>query len=257
MAERELEKLYYDIVDRQSCDECSRQLGVFRPGLMNESSDKRVMLIFEGPGGGDKEEENQRSGRKYKEVEDALLKVDEAIKQRDMKTIVRESQRGFDHYWVRNVQRKFFTSLFRTLAEKNVIDVEIEEVDSYVERGKYWKDFFITDAALCPGKRRTLKEAVSKCQSYLGRQITIFEGSSPKLIIPFGGYALSSIVNLRGIPRERPKKATITELHGRLFPYDKFFVIPLLHPSRMYMTLRDSYFQYFREGLSALSGSST
>jgi len=91
-----------------------------------------------------------------------------------------------------------------------------EKMCVYVLRSKVLAGFFITDAALCSGERKTLSDATKECREYLSSQISI---TNPKLVIAFGNEALHSLRQLIGDPRncvpEEPKSFDdVTVCHG-------------------------------------------
>lgn len=68
--------------------------------------------------------------------------------------------------------------------------------------------------------RRPTADEIKACgHAWLYRQIELI---NPKLIVPLGDVALH---------RFRPSKYKITEVHGQLFVWDRYKVIPTFHPA--------------------------
>jgi len=202
------------------------------------------MLVFESPG--------YRGRIKDNQMKNLESQRSEAVRQGSVDQIIDVSKKSFHQYWIQGIQRNFFERLFETLKKGNVID--FEDVNSYIGERKYWQDFFITDAALCPGERKVLHDAAKECREYLSSQISI---ANPNLIIPFGNEALGSLMELTGDPQaclpNQPRSFRVTDCHGYLLQYKRFQILPLVHLSRQYMTLRESYFDYLLEGLRLIS----
>jgi hypothetical protein len=202
------------------------------------------MLVFESPG--------PRGGIKNVQMKNLQTDWANALKSGDIPRLVDVCRRGFHSYWILGIQRRFFNRFFGILNRHQIIATK--DVNEYLNNERYWQDLFITDAALCSGVRGTLQAAAAVCRPYLKRQIEI---ADPELILSFGNEALHSLKRLFGEPKCYPKgtEATdnVTHCHGYLLEYERFMVIPLAHLSREYMTLRDSYFEYFSEGLRTYS----
>lgn len=244
-----LTELYQTILDRKQrsryCGNCPRH-DDFKPLLMNVDTPRTVMLIFESPG--------YRGRLGIPQRTDLESQWSEGVAAGNIQQIIEASRNGVHHNWIAGGRHTLFKHLFEILAEGNVIC--IKNMDTYLDEGQYWQDFFVTDAALCRGKRETLGDAAIACGWYLKRQVEI---ANPRLVISFGREALKSLRKQFGDPLtcvpDRPNLEDITDCHGYLLQYERFSVLPLVHLSREYMTLRQSYFDYMKEGLRAYSRS--
>lgn len=81
------------------------------------------------------------------------------------------------------------------------------------------KDIFITNIVKCrpPGNRDPEENEIDSCKPYLKLQIALVK---PKIICTLGRYSSSLFV-----------KDKISKIHGQIFKFGKYTVIPLYHPA--------------------------
>jgi len=82
------------------------------------------------------------------------------------------------------------------------------------------EDIFITNTILCrpPKNRNPSKNEVKNCRSRLDQLLVIMK---PKVIVTIGNFATDRIINKTGIKTIR----------GKVFEYEEFKVIPVVHPA--------------------------
>ena len=121
--------------------------------------------------------------------------------------------------------------------------------------------FYLTDTVKCglPNDRKPSVPEVSSCKEYLTREITIL---NPRYILVFGKVAFQYFVGLTDNfkPKQRFAFTGMTVQHNdrgyKLVEFDKFTLIPLLHPSHanQFMTYR-TYEQHLKEVFTLIIGS--
>lgn len=82
------------------------------------------------------------------------------------------------------------------------------------------KDIYVCNIIKCrpPGNRRPTDEEVNHCIEYLEDQIRM---TNAKVIVALGNTAVSNLIGASGI----------TKIHGKIFKYNKLWLVPVYHPS--------------------------
>jgi len=101
--------------------------------------------------------------------------------------------------------------------------------------------FYLTDAVKCgpPGNRKPISKEVENCKDYLVREVSIV---NPDYILAFGEIPLKWFLdNFK--PKIPLRFSKTTEMHNdegyRIIEFDKFKLIPLLHPSNANRFFKD------------------
>ena len=82
-------------------------------------------------------------------------------------------------------------------------------------------DVYITNVVKCrpPQNRNPFEKEIESCFPILKKQIEIVD---PKLIITLGNFAAKSLI---------PDLPGITRIHGKVFQYKNWGMLPTFHPS--------------------------
>jgi len=94
------------------------------------------------------------------------------------------------------------------------------------EAGYDRSEVFITNMVKCrpPGNRDPRRAEIETCLPFLRRQIEVI---GPRVIVPLGRVAATTILSLAGLP-----VLPIGECHGRVFRTDEgMAVVPIYHPA--------------------------
>ncbi len=91
------------------------------------------------------------------------------------------------------------------------------------------EDVYITNVVKCrpPGNRTPEPDEIASCRPILMRQIELLD---PRLIVTLGNVPLKAL---------NPGAAGITKERGRLFPFQRWNVLPTFHPSYLLRNPRD------------------
>ncbi len=91
------------------------------------------------------------------------------------------------------------------------------------------EDVFITNVVKCrpPGNRTPEPDEVASCRPILQRQIELLD---PALIVTLGNVPLKAL---------NPGAAGITKERGRIFPFQRWNVLPTFHPSYLLRSPRE------------------
>jgi uracil-DNA glycosylase len=135
--------------------------------------------------------------------------------------------------------------------------IYFDSFEQYVNSYKYLDDFYFTDLIKCRVETKKLdkeKDCYDRCfDSFLEFEM---EYVKPKLIFAFSTrtwQTLKNRITMSIVNKENNDNLTLAKVHGYLFKaIDKdCFIIPLFHMSQRSFNnlLRDSYFDYLKEGL--------
>jgi DNA polymerase len=101
------------------------------------------------------------------------------------------------------------------------------------------EEIYIANVLKCrpPNNRDPLKEEIDACRPYLDEQIEII---GPRVLAPMGNFALNLF---------SPKRRSISQAHGKVFPYRGTAVIPIYHPAAILYnrTLEPDLVEDFKE----------
>lgn len=155
--------------------------------------------------------------------------------------------------WLLGKNKQFAETFFSILREFDLI--EYDDLDSYLEQA-FYDDFVLTDLV----KYRVTTQELSSskggnaelsCDAFLKPELMALD---PDLVFCFGSYCWPVLYrNLDLEPVEGGAQAmtsTVTNAHGFIYESNSTYVLPLMHFSRQNQSLRNSYFEYLREGLA-------
>lgn len=224
----------------------------------NDSFKQNKILIFQNPGEGRSEEDKEKSS-----------KIKSFMKARDMDQLVKVCQEAFKGW-----KTDFFSDFFDTLKEREIVN--FDTFNTYKRTSNLFRDFYITDVVKCVAKTGEIYGKPEQyCSNYLKKELLkkISKTSDKRvLIFTFGNVAYrffqnSKIFELKKVfgKTELHKDEPVTKRHGYLHLYTnkgiegrekEFYVIHLTHLSKRarIFTLRESYFDYLKEGLQSYQG---
>ena len=191
----------------------------------------------------------------------------EADRASSLRDRIKVHQSFFSKWFLSGPNKSFVKRFLELFKEKGLI--AFDNLKDYVN-GQFFSDFYVTDLIKYWCYTKEIKDNHRKhAIKHLRKEI---EAVKPRLMLVFSTrvwdvflkefeseYNLQPIkgwktIKKQGDPERSEKK--LANAHGFLFQgrYDKnrkFFVLPLFHLSvnARYMLLRDSYFQYMKEGL--------
>jgi DNA polymerase len=106
------------------------------------------------------------------------------------------------------------------------------------------EDVYIANVLKCrpPNNRDPLKEEIETCRPFLDEQLEIV---APRVLAPMGNFALNLF---------SPKRRSISQAHGKMFPFRGTAVIPIYHPAAILYnrTLEPDLVEDFRKIVSFL-----
>lgn len=251
--DKELKKFVRKILishtrNRGYCKNCKLRKGITQ--FYNKKLGQNKVIILQNP------------GRETKTRKDMVG----AIKRRDAEKLVEVCQRAFLNW------DKFF-NIFKN--EKLKESRFVEKIKG-CKNQRLFSEFYITDAVKCEGEIKEVYDAEKSCKRYFWEEIGMVakKSSGPLRVITFGNVAFrffrdnddfdppklhgkwrkKETKEISGVLRDW-KNADVKDVHGYSLLYEdkkykkKLNVIHLVHLAREYVTLRDSYFEYFKDGL--------
>lgn len=215
--------------DVDNCTQCDNIRGA---EYYNDKIDQRFMLILQNPG---------TTPEKDKE-----LKGSTSIKDKFL------IWRKFFKQWSLDSRMIRFQKILQLMKKYRLIN--FPSLDDYINSEQLFDDFYFTDVIKCYGtKEEGLDARFEPCVNYfLKKELEIF-ASGPqfprKLIIAVGNYAFNALLKFKQVP----KSISVTQQHGYLFTItiggNILYFIPIAHFARRQVYLRNSYFEYFEQGI--------
>ena len=160
--------------------------------------------------------------------------------------------------WFHHRNKHFFQRFFETLRECGLIDFN-GDLEHYLKH-QFLSDFLVTDLVKCRARTESVApKHIKKCaERYLCRELECF--GRGKLILAISSRTWEFIFQkfAPGMCRKHPGESdkncrNVSKVHGRLFRSDVLnaHFIPLAHFSQRLFNsyLRDSYFDYLKDGL--------
>lgn len=152
--------------------------------------------------------------------------------------------------WLKDKNKKFFSEFIASLNKYKVHNYSIEDDDF---DNKFLADFIVTDLVKCRASTPDTNQYVNSCfNQYLKRELD--EIGRDKLIFVFSSRTWDALyaTYFKGTTEYKDYNK-IVKAHGRLF-YNTTLnssFIPLAHFTGQQLSgyLRESYFDYFKEGL--------
>jgi len=168
--------------------------------------------------------------------------------------------------------KEFFLKFFSLLEAHNVIDTGIKgytELENYICSGDIYNDVYFTHGLKCRGRTNDFKpKHYNYCfNKYIKREISRLPNL--KLIFVFSTRTWDSFYGeFAPVPIQNTfiYNMKVTQVHGNVFKVSlqtkgsnlvrPVHVIPLVHmsPNTRNNTLRNSYFEFLREGLEYYAG---
>lgn len=223
------------INDVYKCNDCMDHNDMILYQLHKKA---KIGMMMQNPGG------DPRKKIRNKEEENFINKIN--IETEDLKT------------WLLNrTNNSFFSSFFKMLKPELI---RFQNFDDYVTSGNIFADVYFFDAVKCRCKTKKLKDKhFNTCmKNYFNREMKLLENLEVLFIFStrtweafkrmYSPKFLDNDVSLRGLK--------VTHCHGYLFSAKinkkEIYVIPLVHmsPVSYNKTLRNSYFDYLKEGLN-------
>lgn len=160
--------------------------------------------------------------------------------------------------WLLEKNKNFSEKFLDTLEENNLISPELEW-EEYIGEGDFFRDFYATDLVKYRVKTGKIKpkkgeNAESAFDNHLKEEILALR---PKLVFVFGSRSWRIIKRkMKPVSVEEEieeNEDAVTKIHGHLFESKEIletYLIPLAHFSQRNHFLRNSYFEYLKEGVS-------
>lgn len=235
-----LKNIFKEIKNKKNCQNCiiykKEKNRLFQFYNLNAKPKSKIMIIMQNPGI-DKNKGRRKKLKKY-------------YTDNNVVGFIRTCQDGF-----KNWNKRFFEEFFNILCKE--LNLKFAEM---------FNAFYITDTIKCESSgtkevyyRDYNKRPRNCCFAYLKKEIKLVR---PNLIITFGNESFNTLyekyglkpvdsyINLDNIYQDQDY-IPVTKTHGYLFKFNKkrVYILPLYHLSKKYMTLRNTYFQFFKIGL--------
>lgn len=240
----------------RDCKECPFRQNGFT-FYVNHAFNYEFMLLLQNPNLEGKDREESR------EVEKAHT-PDERVK----------IHQRYISKWFLSTNKRFMERFLEEYKRCGILDYE--DFEKYIEDHLFFNDFYVTDLIKYRCKTTDIKieHLEHAMHEHLIDEVSIWlqKAAKPRLILVFGTrvwevfrkhFDLEPCQELE-TKTDPDRGLKVSNVHGFIFqgklkPVDRkpesvdysFFAIPLSHmsPNARYKLLRNSYFQYFREGL--------
>lgn len=162
-----------------------------------------------------------------------------------------------------NGKKPFFKPFFEIVLQKKInSDFKEKLINDDIFNEFYFSDIIkYRSDYIKDNKIKINKDMLEKSVKLFREEISIL--SNIQLIFVFGNVAFKSLMSNEEINiikdtnniLDSNRSDMISELHGSLYRWffnktREIFIIPLIHMSRRNVTIRDTYFDYFKKGLT-------